>query len=117
MHASPKLYRALHSTHHSAPSSPWTAMLNSAGEMTFTGFFLGVAFVGLRIPWACFVAVNTLAMIKTTWDHSLHSTTHAMHHTRPSVNFEQPFAHVWDIVCGTYAKEPKTSACGVGGGG
>ena len=105
MHRIPWAYKHMHSTHHSVAPQPLCALLNSSNEAIFTGGWVAAGFLFLQLPWESFVIVMSLASAKTVWDHSSFSCQHALHHARPTVNFEQPFFSFWDRAMGTFSKD------------
>lgn len=104
MHTSPRLYRAMHRTHHEPPHpEPICALLNSPAEAGCVGALVALSFGAVGLSWECFAMVTILATCKTVWDHSWHSVHHALHHRYPRCNYEQPFFDVWDRLLGTRA--------------
>ncbi len=116
MHAVPRLYRHMHSTHHDhRKTQPWAALYNSYAE-SIVGDVASFALA----QWLCALShsetlvVGALGVCKTVSDHSGYvlpwdpfshfannAAYHQRHHTHPGVNFEQPFYTVWDRALGT----------------
>ena len=103
-HSSRTLYSLAHATHHSISMKPELAMYNSSVEAGFVGSMVLLVFAITDIGFSSFIVVQTLASVKTVWDHSQYSKHHLQHHLQPFSNYEQPFFDIWDRLLGT--KEP-----------
>lgn len=97
------LYKNYHKVHHEM-ICPWSfgALYNSRTEASLTGIPILLSFIGLGFSFETYIIANTLAFIKTIWDHTWKGTKtlnehHWVHHEiNKNYNYQQPFFDFYD---------------------